>query len=238
MPHKLLKLFLTYLLPKSRPRSCGTSSLFSFNSSPSSICQASYAFSVQLALRYLYQKGIQIEFTTGGEWKLGKLKFQPLEAHTGGYQGIDTFGHQILLNYHSSPYSDAIAPQITLTEVLEGKLKPAAVKDRIVLIGTTAASFRDYSLTPYTVGGKSQSIPGVILQAQMVSQLLSAVLDGRPLIRSWSFWGEVIWIWCWSIIGGFFAWYLGRPIYLWLSVGVGLVILYMSASALFSLLGF
>ncbi len=196
---------------------------------PFSVCNASYALNVQLALRYLYNQGIKLEFTQDGAWQLGKLKFKPLEAHTGGYQGIDALGHQILLNYRYSRSPEAIAPQITLGQVLAGKLNAAAVKDRIILVGTTAQSFRDYSLTPYTVQGKSQTIAGVILQAQMVSQLLSAALDGRALLWSWSIWGEVIWVWGWSVTGGLLAWYLRRRGYLVLAVGVGFVALYGSS---------
>lgn len=196
---------------------------------PSSVCNTPYALSIRLALRYLYKRGIKLQFTQEGAWQLDKLKFKPLEAHTGAYQRIDSLGHQILLNYRSSPSPEAIAPQITLGQVLAGKLNAAAVKDRIVLIGTTAPSFRDYSLTPYTIQGKSQTIPGVILQAQMVSQLLSAVLDGRPLLWSWSIWGEVIWIWSFSFNGGLIAWYLRKGIYLVLGIGIGFVVLYGSS---------
>ncbi|KST65674.1 CHASE2 domain-containing protein [Mastigocoleus testarum] len=203
----------------------------------SSPCQASYALSVQLALRYLYKKGVKLQFTSQGKWKLGQLKFKPLEAHTGAYQRIDALGHQILLNYRFSPSPQAIAPKITLGELLAGKLNAAAVKDKIILIGTTAESFRDYSLTPYTIEGKQKTIPGVILQAQMVSQLLSAVLDGRPLLWSWSIWFEVIWIWGWSIVGISLAWYVRRPSYLLLAVGIGFIILYGIAIILLSLFG-
>ena len=130
---------------------------------PSSPCNASYSLSVQLALRYLYNQGIKLQFTPEGSWKLGKLTFKPLESHTGGYQGIDALGHQILLNYRTSSSPEIIAPQISLGDVLAGKLNASVVQDRIILIGTTAESFRDYSLTPYTVNGKIQIIPGVVL---------------------------------------------------------------------------
>ncbi|MEO1373003.1 MAG: CHASE2 domain-containing protein [Cyanobacteria bacterium J06635_10] len=205
---------------------------------PSSACDASYALSVQLALRYLYSKGIKLQFTQQGAWQLGKLKIKPLEAHSGGYQGIDAFGHQILLNYRGTPSPAEIAPKITLTEVLAGKLNPADVKGKIVLIGTTAESFRDYSSTPYTVGRRSQIIPGVVLQAQMVSQLLSAALDGRVLLSHFSIWGETIWIWSCSVSGGLLAWYIRRPRFLFLAVGVGFIILYCSSLVLLSSHGY
>ncbi|MBF2009691.1 MAG: CHASE2 domain-containing protein [Chlorogloeopsis fritschii C42_A2020_084] len=196
---------------------------------PSSPCHASYAFSVQLALRYLYSKGIKLQFTSYGGWKVGKLTFKPIEAHTGGYQGVDALGHQILLNYRSSPSPEAIAPQITLGQALTGKLNAAAVQNRIVIIGTTAESFHDYWLTPYaTQQGNLQAIPGVILQAQMVSQLLSAALDGRPLLWSLPIWGDTIWIWGWSVAGVLLAWYLRRPIHLALLGGIAFIGLYGS----------
>jgi CHASE2 domain-containing sensor protein len=45
----------------------------------------------------------------------------------------------------------------------------------------------------------------VVLQAQMVSQVVSAVMDGRPLISVLPVWGEVLWVWSWSVVGGAFA---------------------------------
>lgn len=204
---------------------------------PSSPCTASYALSVQLALRYLYPKGIQLQYTPDGAWQLGKLTFKPIEAHTGGYQGVDAFGHQILLNYRSSPSPEAIAPRITLGEVLAGKLNANAVKDRIVIIGTTAETFRDYWLTPYTTPqGKLQPIPGVFLQAQMVSQLLSAALDRRPLLWTWSFWGEVIWVWGWSFLGCLLTAYLHRFTYF--SLAGGIAITSLSGSCFIFLIGY
>ncbi|MEA5601594.1 CHASE2 domain-containing protein [Nostoc sp. UHCC 0252] len=194
---------------------------------PSSPCTAHYALNVQLTLRYLYAQGIKLQFSPDGVWQLGKLTLKPIEAHTGGYQGIDALGHQILLNYRSFSNLEAIAPRITLQQALSGKLKADAVKDRIVLIGTTAESFRDYSLTPYASSqGKSQEIAGVFLQAQMVSQLLSAALDGRTLLSTWDVWSEVMWVWGWAITGGLLAAYLRSSTALALAIGVAFLSLY------------
>ncbi|WP_310427621.1 CHASE2 domain-containing protein [Chamaesiphon sp. VAR_48_metabat_135_sub] len=197
-----------------------------FTPPTSSACQASYSLSVQLALRYLATKGINLEFTPQEAWKLGKLTFTPLEAHTGGYQKTDAMGHQILLNYRSTPTPLDLAPTVAMADVLAGKIHPAQVKDRLILIGTTADSFHDYVLTPYTtIEGNVRAIPGVVLQAQMVSQLLSAVLDGRALIRSWDLPQEAVWIWGWAMTGGILAIWLRRPIYLVLGTGIAICIL-------------
>ena len=180
--------------------------------SPASPCMASYALSVQLALRYLATRGISLEFKENETWRLGKLELAPLESHTGGYQQLDPRGHQILMNYRATPTLLDIAPRITLSQVLAGKLSAGAVKGRIVLIGTTAESFHDRALTPYkTSDGNIQSIPGVVLQAQMTSQLISAALDGRGMLGSWSTTGELLWVWGWAVLGAIDGFVFRRP---------------------------
>jgi CHASE2 domain-containing sensor protein len=183
--------------------------LLALTPAPTSPCTASYALSTQLAFRYLEAKGISPKYTPEGYLQLGKTIFKPLEAPSGGYQNqnIDTWGHQVLLNYRFYRSPQNIVPQVTLSEVLKGQLNPDAVKDRIVLIGVTAPSRKDYFLTPYSnTKTFDQQIPGVVIQAQMVSQILSAVLDGRPLLSVWPLWGDVLWIWGWSLTGGLLCW--------------------------------
>lgn len=166
-------------------------------------CTTAYAFSVQLAFRYLNAEGITPQFTPEGDLKLGKTVFYRLQKPTGGYQSLDTKGSQVLLNYRS-PSPQKIASQVTLSEVLNGQINPKAVKNRIILIGVTANSMGDIWSTPYGAG-VSEKMPGVFIQAQMLSQILSAVLDKRSLLWVWSQWIEVLWIWGWSLIGGILA---------------------------------
>jgi CHASE2 domain-containing sensor protein len=170
---------------------------------PASSCSAFYSLSTQLAFRYLAAEGISPEFTPQGHLRLDNTVFKTLNAGSGGYHNIDPWGHQILLNYRSHRSPQDFVAQATLTEVLQGQLNPEAVRDRIVLIGVTARSANDYFFTPYSREQRFYpDMPGVIVQAQMVSQILSAVLDGRPLLWVWSTWGEVLWICGWSLVGG------------------------------------
>lgn len=123
--------------------------------------------------------------------------------------------------------------QVTLGQVLKGQINPEAMKDRIVLIGTIAEGSHDYWITPYqTAEGYKQSIPGVLLQAQMTSQLLSAVLDGRPLIWSWSAGAEGLWIWVWGLVGGTIGVAIRKPIVLGLEIGVAIGLLFSSCLVL------
>ncbi len=201
--------------------------LLALTPDPASPCTTPYAFSVQLAFRYLAADGILPKFTPDGFLQLGTVVFKPLEADTGGYQRVDAWGHQVLLNYRSLRSPQNIAAQVTLANVLNGQIDPNSIKDRIVLIGTTANSFRDYWLTPYSNSQRfDRQMPGVLVQAHMVSQILSAVQDARSLLWVWSKWGEALWIWGWSLIGGILAWRLRSPLQLGVAIGVTLGSLY------------
>ncbi|HBB35988.1 MAG TPA: Chase2 sensor protein [Cyanobacteria bacterium UBA8803] len=178
---------------------------------PASPCTTPYAFNVRLAFRYLEAKGISPKFTSEGNLKLGNVAFKRLQRWTGGYQGIDAAGNQIMLNYRSLPSLRAIAPQVSLNQVLSGKVRKEAIKDRIILVGVTANSSSDFWATPYGTG-INQKVPGVFIQAQMTSQILSAVLDGRSLIWVWSWLGEAIWIGAWALVGGLGLVWVSSPL--------------------------
>ncbi|MGI0488771.1 CHASE2 domain-containing protein [Pantanalinema rosaneae CENA516] len=171
---------------------------------PASACSTPYAFSTRLAFRYLEAEKITPEFTSAGNLKLGNTVFPRLGTQTGGYQGADHRGNRVLLNYRALP-PRSIAPQVTLTQVLKGQIRPEAIRDRVILIGVIANSSGDFWLTPYsarTAEQPSEQVPGVFIQAQMISQMISAVLDQRPLMTAWHWTGEGLWIWVWAAIGG------------------------------------
>ncbi len=85
-----------------------------------------------------------------------------------------------------------------------------------MLIGVTARSTgNDYFQTPYSMGKiVDDDTPGVTIQAQMVSQIVSAALKERPLLSVWPWWIDVLWIWGWSVIGGSLFWWTRAPIQL------------------------
>jgi CHASE2 domain-containing sensor protein len=209
--------------------------LVAMNPGPTSPCTTPYALSAQLALHYLETEGIAGQYTPAGELQLGNTILKRLQPHRGGYQQVDTWGYQILLNYRSYRSPAEIVPTVTLAEVLAGAVKPDVVRDRIVLIGVTAQSAHDYILTPYRSGqGFSQEIPGVVVQAQMVSQILSAVKDGRSLLGYWPLWGEVLWVGGWSVVGGILVWRWRSQLQLLLVAGATLGGLYIFCFSLFT----
>ena len=183
-----------------------------------SSCQTPFSFSFQLARRYFAAEKIGAKFTEAGELQIGSVRFQRLQRHTGNYQDVDAEGYQILLNYHSPRQ---VARQVTLSQVLEGKIEPEWVRNRLILIGVTAPSIDDAFYTPYSPGERElHKMPGVVVHAQILSQLLSAVLDNRSLLWTWHDGVEWLWIWGWSLVGGFLACKIKHPLIL---AGAGIV---------------
>ncbi|MBE9178154.1 CHASE2 domain-containing protein [Oculatella sp. LEGE 06141] len=170
-------------------------------------CAAPYAFNMQLVFSYLDKAEISAHFNADGNLQFGDLVLHRLQDRAGGYQSIDARGNQLLLNYRSRPLQ-AIAPSVSLTQLLKGEVSSAQIQDRIVLIGVTAVGSQDVWSTPYG-SGRSQQVSGVFLQAQMASQILSAVLDRRSLLSVWPQWAEGLWIWIWTLANGVFI-KLGR----------------------------
>ena len=166
-----------------------------------------YSFSLRLSLKYLAEKNLKFE--VGRDFlQIGNTVFPDLNTNSGGYQleTSETAGKQILINYRSP----TIARTVTLTEVLTNKVDPNLIKDKIVLLGTSAPSIKDIVSTPYR--GSKTFMPGVMAHAQMTSQILSVVLDDAPLIWFWSEWVEGLWIWGWSLLGAAIAWKLKHPL--------------------------
>lgn len=176
--------------------------LWNANFNSKTACETEDSLSIKLALYYLAKKGIKPETTHSEDLLLGKTRLQRLQARAGGYQNLHNDGYQMLLNYRSRN----IARQVSLRNILENSFDPSWVKDRIVIIGVTARSVKDDFYTPYSLNEQSDQIMrGVFVQAQMVSQITSAALDGRPLLGVLPWWGDVFYIWLWSLAGGVFG---------------------------------
>lgn len=172
--------------------------------------KAFYSFSLQLALHYLADRQLKFGVVPNESIKIGDTVFSALNPDSGGYQTLDDRGYQVLLDYRSA-YN--VARQVTLSDLLNGKVDPSWVKDKLVIIGTTAPSIKDLFLTPYNLSSeKSPEMAGVIVHAQKTSQILSTVIDGQPLTWFWWQSGEILWIVVWSCAGGMVGWRLRHPL--------------------------
>ena len=148
-----------------------------------------YSLGTALAIDYLSQyKGI--ESASSDILTLGGIRFEPLSSSFGGYQDADGGGYQILMRYRSL---EDFSERVTFSQVLANDFAPALVKDKIVLIGSINRSSRDLFSTPFNRGETKQT-PGVVLHAQVASQILSTVLEGESLPWAWPDWAEIGWV--------------------------------------------
>lgn len=160
------------------------------------------AFALKLATLYLAQDGIVPEQDPAmPEWiRLGRTTLPPFTASDGGYVNADDAGYQILLDFGAAGQA---LEAFSLTDLLDGRIDPRALTNRIVMIGVTAESVPDVFQIPvrYGVQGRDQ-FPGVFLHGIITEQLLAAAIDGRRPLRVMGDTEEIAWTLVWGMLGG------------------------------------
>ncbi len=178
---------------------------------PQSGCPADKSLALQLAETYLanQHKVIPGFDEKTKSYQLGKLAIPMIPANAGGYSKADINGYPILLKYR---HPQTVAKIVSLADVLENKVAASDIKDRVVLIGSIAGSLKDEFRTPYSAGRAEDNVmPGVVVHAQITSQLISLALDNRSLMRFWPEWSEHLWLLGCTLTGSYLAWYIGHP---------------------------
>jgi CHASE2 domain-containing sensor protein len=173
-----------------------------------------YAFSLSLRLAEAYLKTQGIKLSNGirdrEAMRFGFTELPRVVSNSGGYVGADDFGVQVLLNYRNGRERFRRLSLRNIKDIEAGK-NPKALHDifkgHVVLIGVTAPSIKDFintsAIAHLQPPGK---VYGVEFHAHVTSQIISAVLDGRPTLQTWSQSWEYLWIFSWGIL----AIYLGR----------------------------
>ncbi|MGD1910886.1 MAG: CHASE2 domain-containing protein [Rivularia sp. (in: cyanobacteria)] len=164
-----------------------------------------FSFSFKLAYLYLNDRGIEVGQTEDFLIKVGEVIFTPFESNDGGYVGAPDKGYQVLLNYRGDIEK---FQRVSIIDVLENRIPKDLIKGRIILIGSTASSLKDLFYTPYssTLFTTPRRMAGVTIHANAISQILSAELDSRPLIKTWNEQLEWLWIFSWSLLGAILIW--------------------------------
>ncbi|ERT08370.1 adenylate and Guanylate cyclase catalytic domain protein [Lyngbya aestuarii BL J] len=197
-----------------------------------------YSFPLYLAMLYLQAEGISPQVVEGTDnwWKFGDVLFTPFQTNDGGYVGADAGGYQVFLNYRGPISTFETVPY---RDILEGQVPPDWGRDRIILIGSVGESFQDLFVSPYTLLA-NERIPGVEIHANITSQIISAALDDRPLIKTASELIEWQWILIWSAIGASLTWKLrsARDVKRFLLREVGFFVLATGVLFLTTYLGF
>ncbi|MEI2579034.1 CHASE2 domain-containing protein [Scytonema sp. PRP1] len=167
---------------------------------------------LRLALSYLEALGItpKPQSNNRNQIQLGKAVFVPFQPHDGGYVQADAGGFQILLNFHGTQKQ---FETFSLTDLLANKIPQEKVRDRVVLIGSTAESLNDLFQTPYSsqMFDFPKQMAGVTIHANITSMILNAALEGRPLLKVWSKPVELLWILLWAAVGAALGWQSKSP---------------------------
>ncbi|NET58930.1 MAG: CHASE2 domain-containing protein [Symploca sp. SIO2E6] len=159
-----------------------------------------FSLSLLLAETYLKAEGISLE---NGIQDPHAMRFDATElprflADSGGYVGTDDFGVQVLLNYRNGQQRFRT---LSLNKLKTGNFNPSWIRDRVIIIGITAPSIKDFVNTSAIAGlSPVGQIYGVEFHAYSTSQILSAVLDGRVLFKTWSDPWEYLWILAWGFL--------------------------------------
>lgn len=187
-----------------------------------------HSLAFRMALLYLQPEGLAPEpdpdDASGEGFLLGRGRFRPLAASAGGYVDADARGYQFLLDFARGmrPF-----PSYSLTDLLVGRIDPAALRDKVVILGTASPSVKDAFYTPLSRGllGR-QTIYGVELHGHAVDQLLRCALDGSPLPATWSDRGETYWLLSWSLLGAILGLRVRSPLSLSLAAAGGTAALF------------
>ncbi len=159
-----------------------------------------FSFPVLLAEAYLGQQGYYLKsgLRDPHAMRFGSVEFPRFQPYLGGYGRQQSDGVETLLNFRSgrNPFQ-----RLSMRQILAGDFDPAWVRDRVVIIGITAISVKDVVNSAAIPSSNPGLINGVEVNAHEVSQILSAVLDQRPLLQTWPKGWEYFWIVVWGLLG-------------------------------------
>lgn len=178
-----------------------------------------FSFPLFLALQYLDRDGISPQNVEGSDdtWWLGKTLFTRFKSNDGGYIRADSGGFQTIIDFRGgSSYFETVS----LSDILNNRVPKDWARDRIILIGVVGESFKDNFSTPYSGSllGSPKPVAGVEIHAALVSQILNAAIDGRPLFRSWPEPAEQGWVLLWAVGGAVLAWKWRRTTKRWVFI--------------------
>jgi CHASE2 domain-containing sensor protein len=157
------------------------------------------SLAIRLAETYLQPQGLSLD---NGIRDPEAMRFGPTELHrlhpnSGGYVRTDVGGNQMLIHFRSGrqPFR-----MLSLQELQQG-VNADWLRGKIVLIGYTTPSVKDVVNSTAIATDTPALVYGVEVQAHVVSQIVSAVLDGRPLLQVWWDGIEYVWIVAWGVAG-------------------------------------
>ncbi|MBW4505154.1 MAG: CHASE2 domain-containing protein [Scytonematopsis contorta HA4267-MV1] len=159
-----------------------------------------YSLALQLVLEYCKKNAINVG--TGkndpNTIMFNQIELPRITSNFGGYVGVNDGGLWTLINFRNSSRPFHV---VSLRDVLNDKVDRNLLRGRIVLIGnlnaSTADVFYTHALPTQNLEGQ---IYGVDYHAHVISQVLSTIIDKRPMLYSWEDGREYTWIAIWGFL--------------------------------------
>ncbi|MGF1673908.1 MAG: CHASE2 domain-containing protein [Rivularia sp. (in: cyanobacteria)] len=168
---------------------------------PNGATQHKFSLSLRLATTYLAaEENITME---NGIQDKNAMRFRSTElpifdSNSGGYVRTDNGGIQILMNFRNGKERFRV---LSLHDIKNNQVNRSWLQGKIILIGMTAISVRDIintsAISDLELNGQ---VYGVEYHAHATSQIINAVINGRPLLKTWSDNWEYLWIVIWGFI--------------------------------------
>jgi CHASE2 domain-containing sensor protein len=160
-----------------------------------------FSFSLRLAEAYL-APNISLENGKRDEktMRFNRTELPRFQSNVGGYVKENDSGLKTLLNFRSGTNTfKLLSFQDIISEDFSPKLRNL-INNNIVIIGITAESVPDFINTSAVPGTHRGRIYGIEFHGHAASQILSSVIDNRPLLKTLRDRWEYIWIICWGLI--------------------------------------
>lgn len=167
---------------------------------PNDTREDKFSFSLLLAKAYLSAENINLNksIIDSGIIRFDSTEIPTFDSNTGGYVDTDDGGIQTLINFRNGKERFLT---FSLHQIKNNQVPANSLRDKIVIIGMTAISSSDFfdtsAISDVKLDGK---IYGLEYHAHATSQIINAVIDGRPLLTTWSDNWEYQWIIIWGII--------------------------------------
>lgn len=141
------------------------------------------SLAAQTARIWLKEKGIVPKAAPSNprHLKLGEAVHVPLHKDFGGYRNMDAQGYQFLFDFRRTPSQ---VPTVKASELRAGTADPKVLSGRIVFIGVTSQSVKDYFAAPVRAGADKRQIYGVYLHALAADQLVRMAMGETGVARS------------------------------------------------------
>lgn len=162
-----------------------------YTPSPKDLDEDKYSLGLQLVTQYFIAEGTELET---GIKDPNTIMIRGKELPQIDQNG----GLSIFINFRNSRKPFHV---VSMSDILNEKVDAQLLRDRIILVGNRNMSAGDRFYTSALPDFKlSGQVYGVDYHAHAVSQILSYVVDGRPMMRSWGTGKQYIWIAVWAFV--------------------------------------